>query len=39
MPGVKAHHQESANNSKKAAIWGRHWGVVGLLIGSLGTLN
>ncbi len=34
MPGVKAHHQDSANNSKKATIWGHHWGVVGLLTGS-----
>ncbi len=35
MPGVKAHHQDSANNSKKATIWGHHWGVVGVLIGSI----
>lgn len=35
MPGVTAHPQESANNSKKATIWGHHWGVVGLLVGSV----
>ncbi len=35
MPGVKAHHQASANNSKKATIWGHHWGVAGILTGSL----
>ncbi len=35
MPGVKAQHQASANNSKKATIWGHHWGVVGLLTGTL----
>ena len=34
MPGVKAHHQDSANNRKKTTIWGHHWGVVGVVIGS-----
>ena len=33
MPGVKALHQESGNNSKKAVVWGHHVGVVGLVTG------
>jgi hypothetical protein len=35
MPGVKALHQESGNNSKKAVVWGHHYGVVGLVTGVL----
>ena len=34
MPGVKAHRQDSTNNSKKTTIWGHHWGMVGILTGS-----
>jgi hypothetical protein len=35
MPGVKSLHQESANNSKKASISGHHFGVAGILAGTL----
>jgi len=35
IPGVKSLHQDSNNNSKKASIWGHHFGVVGILVGSL----
>ncbi len=38
MPAVKALHQDSGNNSKKATIWGHHYGVVGLAIGALGKI-
>lgn len=35
MPGVKSLHQDSNNNSKKASIRGHHFGVVGILVGSM----
>jgi hypothetical protein len=35
MPGVKALHQDSGNNSKKTVVWGHHYGVVGLVTGVL----
>ncbi len=35
IPGVKSLHQDSNNNSKKASIRGHHFGVVGILVGSL----
>jgi hypothetical protein len=35
MPAVKALHQDSGNNSKKATIWGHHYGVVGVATGTL----
>ena len=38
MPAVKSLHQESANNSKKASISGHHFGVVGILAGTLHKL-
>jgi hypothetical protein len=38
MPGIKAMHQDSGNNSKKASIWGHHYGVVGLVTGGLEKL-
>ncbi len=38
MPGVKALHQNSANNSKKASIFGHHFGVVGILMGTVQKL-
>ena len=35
MPGVKSLHQDSASNSKKASISGHHFGVAGILAGTL----
>ena len=35
MPGVKCLHQDSNNNGKKASIRGHHFGVVGILVGSV----
>jgi len=35
MPAVKSLHQNSTNNSKKATISGHHFGVVGILVGTL----
>jgi len=35
MPAVKALHQDSGNNSKKATIWGHHYGVVGVATGTV----
>jgi hypothetical protein len=35
MPAVTALHQDSGNNSKKATIWGHHYGVVGVATGTL----
>ena len=35
MPGVKRLHQESDNSAKAPYIYGHHWGVIGVLGGSV----